>query len=240
MRRLTQLLMLSSLVAGLMPARSAWAQRGEEQGQRPLPEDYGAEFNIPQDQLPRPLYEQENRVEGQEEAPEPAPSSGWLNFAPSAAIGASFSFTDEELDKPGLAIWLGCSYYPKPSRITPFIGAGLQIEAYYELEVYPIDYIPTVKVGGAWLHGNPNRFYNQTFAYMHVYALGGYRRSVMDERDGAWRMGLGVSSPVMSPAAAFMLLYGVPVPTQLELLVDARQANGITQRDWWLQLGIGF
>lgn len=238
MRRPTIPLMFALLLAGLVPARSAWAQDDAQ----PLPEDYGAELNIPRDELPRPLYEKSGReaerLEAQDEAP--PTSSGWLNFAPSAAFGASFSFTDKEIDKPGLAIWLGCSYYPRPSRITPFIGAGLQIEAYYELESYPIDYIPTVKVGGAWLHGNPNSFYNQTFAYMHFYALGGYRRSLIDERDGAWRMGLGVSSPVMSPAAAFMLLYGVPVPTQLELLVDARAQNGVTQRDWWLQLGIGF
>lgn len=227
--------------APIASAHPGHEDANEAPAQQPPP-DYGYELNIPPDQLPPPLSERPTEVTQVEEQAPPARDYGWLNFAPSVALGASFSFTDSEIDKPGMSLWFGASYYPSPSKISPYLGVGLQIEAYYELERYPLDYIPTLKFGGAWLKGNPGSLYNQTFAYMHVYGLVGWRASIWDERHGAYRAGLGISSPVMSPAAAMMLLYGVPVPTQLELIVDTRQASAVSAggRDWWLQLAIGF
>lgn len=199
------------------------------------PPGYGAELDQPPETLPEPLYKRKDAHVHDEKPPEIDRSP---SFTPSAAFGASFSFTDEEIDKPGLMLWLGGTLYPRPSTITPFISAGLKIEAYYEIANYPTDFIPTIRLGGAWLPGSPDSFKNQTFANMEVYALGGYRFSVLDERHGAVRAGIGVSSPAMSPAAAFMCLYGVTIPTQVEVLMDYHLVEQV--RDWWIQFGIGF
>lgn len=199
------------------------------------PAGYGSEFD--DEQLPTPLYEREQQVE---EAPEREtridPSSPVL--VPSAALGASFSFTDEEIDKPGLTLWFGGTFYPAPATITPFIGAGLEVEAYFEIASYPTDFVPQLKIGVAWLPGAPSAFKNQLLPNLQVYALGGWRMSMLDNRPNAIRAGIGISSPAMSPAAAFMLLYGVPIPTQMEIAVDLNPAT--RTQDWWIQFGIGF
>lgn len=199
------------------------------------PAGYGAEFD--DEQLPTPLYEREQQVE---EAPEREtrvdPTVPAL--VPSAALGASFSFTDEEIDKPGLTLWFGGTFYPVPDTITPFVGAGLEVEAYFEIAPYPTDFVPQLKLGVAWLPGAPSAFKNQLLANLQVYALGGWRVSTLEGRPSAVRAGVGISSPAMSPAAAFLVLHGVPIPTQMEVAVDISLAT--RSQDWWIQFGVGF
>ena len=256
-RRVVLCALCALCVSWLGPAAAQQAAHGAS------PEDsYGAE--LPPQHMPRPLYARpeadpqltEDAVQDPDQGPEQSSdqvsdrdgASSWGALSPTASLGASMSFTDDEIDKPGLAIWLGLSYHPKPARWSMYASLGLQIEAYYELMPYPIDYIPTLKVGLAWIEGQPSRLYPRTFPMMQVYALGGYRRSLVALRDGALRAGLGISSPAMAPAAAFLILHAVPVPTLLELIVDTHLGErprvpfrpALPQRDWWIQLGVGF
>ena len=213
------------MLAMLLGPSPAWAQ----------PAGYGSEFD--DEQLPTPLYEREQQLE---EAParETRVEAAHPALVPSASMSASFSFTDEEIDKPGLTFWFGGTFYPVPATLTPFVSAGLEVESYFEVASHPIDFVPQLKLGVAWLPGAPTAFKNQLLANLQVYALGGWRMSILEGRPDAVRVGAGISSPALSPAAAYLVLHGVPIPTQVEVAMDFKLADG--SQDWWIQFGVGF
>ncbi len=195
--------------------------------------------------LPTPLAEREDEQQVVKKQPartgprpsDPSVGFDWPDITPSATISAHLNFTDESIQKPGFGLWLGANYYPWPDEFNAFWSFGLKIENNPDVWGRPTDLIPTLRSGFAWLDGSPTKFKNQLLPNLQIYALTGYRIP-RNDRGQRVRAGLGVSSPRLSPATAVMLLYGFPLPNQLELLVDVNPIDP-TQRDMIVLVGIG-
>ena len=202
--------------------------------------------DVPLDEdLPRPLAEREGEQQLVEKQPAnsgPRPSDprvgfDWPSITPTATVIAHLNVTDPTIQKAGFGLWLGGNYYPWPDEFNAFWSLGLKVENNPDIWGRPTDFIPTVRSGFAWLDGSPTRFKNQLLPNLQIYGLAGYRIP-RDEREQRIRTGLGVSSPRLSPATAVMLLYGFPLPNQLEFLVDIDPIDP-SKRDLMVLVGIG-
>lgn len=190
---------------------------------------------------PRPLVEREEEEE--ERAQErPRRRSGtddelqWPRLRPSVSLMGHLGFIDEDFDLPGFGLWLGTNYYPWPDKYNAFWSLGIKLERNQELRHRPFAIVPTVRSGFAWLKGDPFLFKNQVFANLQIYGLLG-RHIPAKQMPPFWRMGLGVISPRLVPANAMMLLWGVPLPNQLEVVFDTLPDG--SQKEILLMLGIG-
>ena len=203
-----------------------------------------AQVPSPEDEPPPSLAERESDEASLElspsrryDRPEPV-SFAWPDATPSVAVNMQYNMTSDAVQKPGFGLWLGVNYYPWVDVFNTFWSAGIKIENNPDVYGKPIDFVPTLRSGFAWLNGSPKRFKNQLLPNLQIYGLGGWRVSRDEDRDSRLRAGIGISSPRLSPATAFMLLYGVPLPNQLEFWVEAPPSD-ISQWDALIAVGIG-
>ena len=171
------------------------------------------------------------------------PTEGFLDLplrhlTPTAAVGMNFAMTGAPGTQPGVSFWLGAKYYPMPLRFSPFVSLGVEVESYQANLPRRVDLVPMARLGTSWMAGNPSTFLNRLLPQLDVYAIGGVRMrdmnlGVVDSAIG----GFGVSSPMMGPGTAFMLLQGVPLPNILEVTVERPLDR--EQYDIMLQVGIG-
>lgn len=194
---------------------------------------------------PEPLFEREDAPDHEQVARAPASTgdeSGaygldWPALTPSVMLTSHMELTDPEVYYPGVGIWLGANYYPWPDTYNTFWSAGVKVESSQQLQGgRRVDVIPTVRSGFAWVRGDAARFDRRLLANLQIYGLAGWRIARRDHPARA-RAGIGVSSPRLSPATAYMLLYGVPLPNAIELVVDA--SPDLAAWDLLVQIGIG-
>lgn len=190
---------------------------------------------------PQPLHErtdiehtQERHTTGQSIASDS--EMRWPRITPTVAISGHIGFIDEEFDWPGFGLWLGANYYPWPDRYNAFWSVGLKLERNQELRDRPYAVVPTLRSGFAALKGNPFKLKNQLFANVQIYGLVG-RHVPVGGMPNFWRMGVGVISPRLAPANAMMLLWGVPLPNQVEIALDL--APDGQSKEVLLLMGIG-
>jgi hypothetical protein len=171
------------------------------------------------------------------------PTEGLLDLpgrhlTPTASVGMNFEMTGAPGTQPGLSVWLGAKYYPMPLRFSPFVSVGLEIESYQANLPRHVDVVPMARLGTSWMSGNPERFLNRLLPQLDLYAIGGVRLHDMNLGQVHSAIGgFGVSSPMMGPGTAFMLLQGVPLPNILEVTVERPLDR--ERYDIMLQVGIG-
>lgn len=177
---------------------------------------------------PKPLYEEEP-------TPAPAPQQrpshdvgdditgdatlAWPDLTPVANVSIGFNLTDPYLDAPAFGLFLGANYYPWPAKYNVFWSLGLKLEQNPDITHNPMSIVPTVRSGFAWIHGKPEKFWNKLLPNLQVYGLAGWRLP-LDERGALGRVGVGVGSPRVAPASLLMVLHGVPVPNQAEVIME--------------------
>lgn len=178
---------------------------------------------------PKPLYEEEP-------VPEPAPVRAHPstdvdeditgdakltlpNLTPVANVSLGFNLTNPFLDAPAFGLFLGANYYPWPDKYNAFWSLGLKVEQNPDITHNPMSIVPTARSGFAWIHGDPEKFWNKLLPNLQLYGLAGWRLP-LDERGARGRVGVGVGSPRISPASLLMVLHGVPVPNQAEVIME--------------------
>ncbi len=159
-------------------------------------------------------------------------------LTPTAALGVNFEMTGAPGTQPGVSFWLGAKYYPMPLRFSPFISLGVEIESYQATLPRHVDLVPMARLGTSWMSGNPERFLNRLLPQLDLYAIGGVRfRDMNMGQIESVVGGFGVSSPMMGPGTAFMLLQGVPLPNIVEVTVERPLDQ--ERYDIMLQVGVG-
>ncbi len=156
------------------------------------------------------------------------------NITPTGSVGANFDLTAEDGAQPGLSLWLGAKYYPLPLRFSPFIALGAEIESYQASRPSHVDLLPTMRLGTSWMAGNPESFLNQLLPQLDLYAIGGLRMRDMVQMESVVA-GFGISSPMMGPGTAFMLIQGFPLPNILEVTVE----RPLDEDDYSIMLHVG-
>ncbi|MEM1350220.1 MAG: hypothetical protein AAGI01_16795 [Myxococcota bacterium] len=168
----------------------------------------------------------------------------WPAITPTAQFGYTVTVSNEDIQWRGPTLWLGATYYPRPMRVSPMLALGVKLESYPNYPDDPVDVFATARLGAAYIHKAPHKFLNQMLAHASAYAIVGWRPRGLGWRPPGvglrperMRLGVGVSSPVVGPGTAFMLLNGFPLPNILEVVVDIEP--GTLESAVLLQIGIG-
>ncbi len=160
----------------------------------------------------------------------------------SAGLGYALSAGGEQVP-----VCAGIAFYPELGRgvLAPRLGLllDLGIQLAEAGRGTHVSFTPTLHSGLAFLipsSGEKARFGRALFPFLHLYAIVGVR--IPGERDGlalptAIRLGLGLSSPLLSLLTLALARAGAAVPNLVELTADLEPS---TRRVGWLfKLGVG-
>ncbi len=196
-----------------------------------------------QEQLPTPLHERDDASADDVDTSRAYTRSKaqddtlkWPALRPSVSLMGHLGLLNEEFDLPGYGLWAGFNHYPLPDRYNMFWSLGMKFEKNQELRTRPFSFVVAARSGFAWLKGNPFLFKNQVFANLQIYGVLG-KHVPLPDAPNFWRMGVGVVSPRLAPANAMMLLWGVPLPNQIEFALDITPDG--QQKELLILLGIG-
>ena len=191
---------------------------------------------------PTPIHEREPVQTPAEDArPRSTPRKerlGPLAITPSAAFALQLNLTNDRESMAAMGLWLGFNAYPSPSTHSLLLSGGIKIERHFNLYGDPIDVIPTLRVGYAWIKGNPELFKRRLLPRLQVYGIAGVRFGG-ERRERRYRGGIGAGVPMWLPASAYMCLHGLPIPNIVELIVEPALEEESGPLNVLFMIGIG-
>lgn len=144
----------------------------------------------------------------------PAPTIGWANFQPTAAIGMG----GELLGSRGVTItgWAGVAFHPVPGgEWTGWVALGSELNGYFPGGAGgAFEAVPELRGGVSLARSPPEQWVSRLFPHLAIYTLVGARLP-NTARPAALRIGAGVSVIAFAVWEASLISHSFNAPPAL-------------------------